>query len=412
MEPLSNLYWYVSNLFLIIPMLLIGLLLPKKRYYAGRLLAAVGIYVVSDAAIVYLADYHNYFLMIPLNIVSMLIFLLCNTISWKEAVYLKCWCLAEECLGLQLSCMAACVLFPEDFYGHLMACKVAVNLILGLLFLCFMQYLLQSKAYQSAIPNLVPSVMLVIVGVTFNNISFSRINRMTFEVYLYQAFCMLTVNACLYIQLQGFYNQTVARETELRRRLMQEQQKQFEIKKEYIDLINHKYHDIKHELRAVQREDRLEEVRPYEYIIQTGNYLIDTIMTEHARRFEALEASMTCVIDEEINVDFIDLVDLYIILGNALDNAAESFERDMDLPQKYLSIRMYRDKRTVRLIIRNNYSGTIRQTGELPLTGKDQLYHGYGLGSIRDLVKKYKGVMTVRTDNGEFSLNIAIPDRL
>ena len=46
----------------------------------------------------------------------------------------------------------------------------------------------------------------------------------------------------------------------------------------------------------------------------------------------------------------------------------------------------------------------------LPITTKnEQNYHGFGMLSIRHIVEKYGGTMSVRTDQNLFRLDILLP---
>ena len=54
--------------------------------------------------------------------------------------------------------------------------------------------------------------------------------------------------------------------------------------------------------------------------------------------------------------------------------------------------------------------GTLKYRENLPVTSKtDAENHGYGLRSIRSIVEKYHGTMTVSSEDEIFTLNILIP---
>ena len=60
--------------------------------------------------------------------------------------------------------------------------------------------------------------------------------------------------------------------------------------------------------------------------------------------------------------------------------------------------------------IENYYEHDIKkENGELVTTKKDTLNHGYGIKSIKSVVKKYDGEVSIDTADGWFRLYILIP---
>lgn len=177
---------------------------------------------------------------------------------------------------------------------------------------------------------------------------------------------------------------------------MERTKKQYEIKKEYIERINYKYHNLKHEILAANNNTenvKLENtVKKYEYISQTGNPVLDTILNEKFELFEKYQITVNCMIDSDLDLNFIDMTDLYIILGNALDNVIDNLKTANALNNKYTSIRMFNDKAFLRIIIKNNYEGYVRYNEGFPISKKKEEGHGYGLKSIQHIMKKYDNV--------------------
>ena len=62
--------------------------------------------------------------------------------------------------------------------------------------------------------------------------------------------------------------------------------------------------------------------------------------------------------------------------------------------------------------IENYYEGVLKIDGEEFLTTKgDQLYHGYGIKSIKYTANRYDGAVYINADNNWFDLKIAIPKK-
>lgn len=82
-------------------------------------------------------------------------------------------------------------------------------------------------------------------------------------------------------------------------------------------------------------------------------------------------------------IRFLDSVDLYTLLGNALENAVESVSQVSDPQKRFLSVNIWKRERMAFLKI-ENYCETIPEfRAVLPVTTKTNASeHGYGMRSI------------------------------
>lgn len=351
--------------------------------------------------------------MIPLNVLSVGIFFICNSISFKNSIHFKMLCMAIECLGQQGACLLAAILCENQFYENLLFLKIVVHLFNLPLFTLLIGKLLEMHIMEMPKMNVLVSVMVTVIGIGFNSISFEHFQLKSSSIFLYQTFCMLCVLLTLYLLVQNYNRQLMINEAQMFQQLWNEQQKQYEIKKEYIERINYKYHNLKHEILAANNNTesvKLENtVKKYEYISQTGNPVLDTILNEKFELFEKYQITVNCMIDSDLDLNFIDMTDLYIILGNALDNVIDNLKTANALNNKYTSIRMFNDKAFLRIIIKNNYEGYVRYNEGFPISKKKEEGHGYGLKSIQHIMKKYDGGMSITTENQEFVLRLLFP---
>lgn len=413
MYGLSTGYWMCSSLFMLFPIIVVSLLVPKKTHYIPRLLTGIFIYLI--AAYVFSNSLHHFHSvdMIPLNVLSVGIFLGCNSISFKNAIHFKMLCMAIEGLGQQGACLLAAILCENQFYENLLFLKIVVHLFNLPLFTLLIGKLLEMHIMEMPKMNVLVSVMVTVIGIGFNSISFEHFQLKSSSIFLYQAFCMLCVLLTLYLLVQNYNRQLMINEAQMFQQLWNEQQKQYEIKKEYIERINYKYHNLKHEILAANNNTenvKLENtVKKYEYISQTGNPVLDTILNEKFELFEKYQITVNCMIDSDLDLNFIDMTDLYIILGNALDNVIDNLKAANALNNKYTSIRMFNDKAFLRIIIKNNYEGYVRYNEGFPISKKKEEGHGYGLKSIQHIMKKYDGGMSITTENQEFGLRLLFP---
>ncbi len=186
------------------------------------------------------------------------------------------------------------------------------------------------------------------------------------------------------------------------------------------ELINMKYHDLKHQIAGLRAEmsdeerkkwiDSLEqELESYSPELETGNSVLDTLIAGKMMNCRANSIKITCVADGEI-LDFMHVADICTIFGNALDNAIESVTMIED-PEKRLIHLVLSQKKNFILIQVNNYcENHITIKNGYPVTTKaDKGNHGFGLKSIRYTVEKYHGTLNFDLKDNWFELKILIP---
>ncbi|MBQ9269115.1 MAG: sensor histidine kinase [Oscillospiraceae bacterium] len=222
----------------------------------------------------------------------------------------------------------------------------------------------------------------------------------------------------LYSILQGVVRM---RENTLLENMLRSSEHYYELSKEHIAIINRKCHDLKHQLKALatadesQRAEYIEEAQKsiifYQHLIYTDNEALNTILAEKGLFCQEKDIDFQCAVDD-VDLSFIALPDLYAILGNAIDNAIEYVETQLDRNMRTISLRITKNHQFVGIQITNPYAGAALPSGELPKSKKADPYnHGFGLQSIRYLAEKYGGTMEFSTHSGLFALQIMLPYR-
>ena len=186
------------------------------------------------------------------------------------------------------------------------------------------------------------------------------------------------------------------------------------------DMINMKYHDLKHQIAGLRTEmsdeerkkwiDSLEqELESFSPEMQTGNSVLDTLIAGKMMNCRANNIKMTCVANGDI-LDFMHVADICTIFGNALDNAIESVSLIED-PEKRLIHLAISPKKSFVLIQINNYcENNIEIKNGYPVTTKaDKGNHGFGLKSIRYTVEKYNGTLNFDLNDNWFEVKMLIP---
>ncbi len=100
----------------------------------------------------------------------------------------------------------------------------------------------------------------------------------------------------------------------------------------------------------------------------------------------------------------------FTIMGNALDNAVESVEkRAKDQYKKYRCTSVEKDLFAV-IRVEKHLRWRTEIEGWTALTSKaDKENHGIGIRSIKSIVEKYRGTVSVRVQDGNFVLTIVLP---
>lgn len=254
-----------------------------------------------------------------------------------------------------------------------------------------------------------------VVGYTPGQDSFEAGEGKWLVVYLAQLLLMVL----LYLQSELFKKSAMRQELAVMNMLWKKEQEQYELSKENIALINQKCHDLKHQIRAIRYMNKEEidaylnemeeSIQIYESIVKSGNEVLDTILTEKSLYCKERGITVSCVADGS-QMGFINTIDLYAILENALDNAIEAVEKFQHEEKRQIDVMIYRQQQFLVINIVNPMKEKLVFEEELPRTTKlDRFHHGFGLKSIQYMVKKYDGNLNVSEEDGCFSLKILIP---
>ena len=209
-------------------------------------------------------------------------------------------------------------------------------------------------------------------------------------------------------------------ENDFLQRLLQMQYDNYKISADSVELVNQRYHDMKHQIEVLRHTESdeeknayldhmEEEIKAYEAQNKTGNKVLDIILTTKSLQCQKLGISLTCVA-EGAELSFMRPMDISALFGNALDNAIESVSKIADPEKRLIHVSVARQKKFLRIRIENCFEGNIRFENGMPVTSKkDRRIHGYGTKSIRRIAEQYNGSMTIDTNGNWFELRVLIP---
>lgn len=261
--------------------------------------------------------------------------------------------------------------------------------------------------------------LMIVIEVLYNTILFSDPNRAPQELWsliLAQFYCV----TMLFLQTELFKKSAVEKDLLTMNLLWKQKKYQYSVAKENTDLINQKYHDLKHQLLAIRNivdddekkeilDDVEKSIKTYDSIVKTGNEILDTILTDKSFICEKNDITINCIVDGK-QLSFMNTTDIYTIFGNAIDNAIESVSKIEDPIKRLIDINVYSKKNFLVMIFSNPILSKINFEAGLPVSTKpDDGYHGYGLKSVRHTIKKYGGFMNLDVENDSFVLKMMIP---
>ncbi len=209
-------------------------------------------------------------------------------------------------------------------------------------------------------------------------------------------------------------------EKETLHNIMEMQYKNYQLSKENIDMVNQKYHDLKHQINLLKTQayvgkstsylEKMErEIRVYETQNKTGNQILDAVLTNKAMICQNKEIELKFIVDGGA-LSFMEDMDVSALFGNMLDNAIESAEKQQEKQKRLIWLYVTKEKQFVRIRTENYCDEKIRFKNGMPVTTKkDRRLHGYGMKSIKSAVEKYHGSVVAAQENNWFELKILLP---
>lgn len=267
------------------------------------------------------------------------------------------------------------------------------------------------------VPAVCGFVILVLIEVIF-----SLFYQYGESIYLVGGLLALAGIAIIGIMLyvysaRYFYSEQKEREERLKVEVLEKQFAYYQEKQRDEERVRSIYHDMKNHLLLLQAQagngqevqksiqELQSQIQEYENYHHTGNEFLDIIIRDKAKTAQEKQIDFNAVISFE-DGDFIELLDISTIFGNALDNAIEASEK---LPEdrRLITVRSNRVRDMLVITVENNAAPAL-STPE-GTTKKDAFVHGFGLPNIKKAVERYGGQCSIQTENEMFVLKILIP---
>ena len=260
--------------------------------------------------------------------------------------------------------------------------------------------------------------LLIIFGYNIKNSIYDRLNILSLILVTF----FLVSSSIILIIIIGkiIRDDKIKLEYELINERINTNYKNYDQIQEIHNKVRYIYHDLRNHMMCMKSYNTRDEIVEYidnlnlqindfEYLKNTGNKTLDIVLSEKKHTCSRYNIQY----EEYINIsklDFMSNVDICAIFSNALDNAIEACMKiDKDI-EKVIDVKVTYINQFCILKFTNSKSNEIKLVNQEIQTSKsDKSVHGIGLASIKYIVKKYDGEVTINYSDNEFILKIMIP---
>ena len=409
------------------------LIIEKPKKMLKFVLSTVVLYIILTATTIATSGAEGWTFVIVMIVIFGLIclyFLLVGDLSWKKAIYFasRSFIVAEFAASFYWQIYRFCVVnFNVPAEQWIAALFVIAVYAFVFSITCFTEHKYHAFNLEYE-PNGKAVGMILAIGVfvyILGNLSFAALNTPfsgtsdteIFAIRTLAEFSGVGIMLSFHMQACAF---SVRSEREKLDALLKMQKESYRISAESIDVVNRKYHDLKHQLALLkanipQEEKELflseieQEISAYEARNKTGNKTLDILLTAKTLQCQKESISLTCVADGK-ELGFMKASDISVLFGNALDNAIESVSKISDPEKRLIHLTVSAQKAFVHIRAENYCMDELTFKDGLPVTTKkDSAFHGFGVKSMRAIAEKYNGTLTTTLNDGWFELRILIP---
>lgn len=415
---------------LLFAMLCVASVLPVRNRFLARIVISLGIFaVLSMALLLFNTAAANYTYVrtgyyYAMYVAAVMLIWFCYRCTFIETLYVSTvgaiiqhlmFSLTEIILLVSRLCSRE---IHIDATAYAIVNTVFYAISYAVILFLFNRYLKVSVLTINKARLIIPIILLP-TSTTLMNMLIEMSPQQPQQMLYYRLYSTMVCVSMFCIMLGVFETGKIQHEMEIIKQVNARQREQYEMKKDLIDLVNVRYHDLKKQLNAgvnlhqYYSPEELQQIEndliPYDFLAHTGNEILDVILTDKGLTCNREQIKLTYLIDGE-RLDFIHSTDMYAIFGNLLDNAIESVMHLNNPEMRVISMKMTTVGDMI-YIHTFNYcdSKSLVFVDGLPQTTKqDPANHGYGMKSIRMSVEKYGGEMLVSAEDNIFNVNIML----
>ena len=259
----------------------------------------------------------------------------------------------------------------------------------------------------------VSSVLVLLLCIGMARLTQDNPNRNQ-QAVIAEALGQIVIDVLVIALQYGVMEQArLAKNMETMRELVHTQRVQYEASKESAQLINEKYHDLKHLLKSFRGtvpQEQLDQLKhsiaAYERPANSGNEVLDVVLRLSKLTCDREHIQLSCLADGNC-LGFMRTRHVYSLFNNAVGNAIEAVRKLPDEDKRVISLSVGKRGNQAEIEITNYFDGQVVRAGET--TKEDRSHHGFGTMSMRYVVEEYGGNLSIQTQKDIFTLFITIP---
>lgn len=138
----------------------------------------------------------------------------------------------------------------------------------------------------------------------------------------------------------------------------------------------------------------------------SGHEILDMIFSIKVETAESADIKCKVFSDDLTGIKLTD-VEISSLFSNLLDNAIEAQVDKESIIEKWIEVNVKKNQDTMYINVQNPFEGSIRFENGKPISSKNNKEeHGIGGLLIENIVKRYDGIIRIRTENHIFNISI------
>lgn len=180
-------------------------------------------------------------------------------------------------------------------------------------------------------------------------------------------------------------------------------------------------HDFNNHMKAVQGlltmgkvEEALQYVRqwtkeeaPGQMAIESGNPLVDTVLTQKYLQAKEKGVHMMVLLEEVVTLP-VSNAEFITVLTNLLDNAVRAAAECAQEKEVRVKLKHLADGGCL-LSVRNTSNPVVIEQGNIQTTKQDAHEHGFGIANVKRVVEKYGGTCSLSQKDGWVQFTVLFP---
>lgn len=383
----------------------------NKKLKSNSAVILIGLVLFVPCAFVFSLFTNEIINLILFFVINFVFAILCFEISFKssiiQGIVLDAIMYLSELLTIFLS--SAILNIPTTTYKTNFIAFVMLSSISKVLYFTLSQILsfvikkdkLEKSNTKHFLPLFVFPILTIATCTVFLFIALDVTLSAAYQIILF-TICVLFIFACIFIFL--YYQ--VLLEKEARINELESEQKLNSVNKTYLDILEHQnnefqmmFHDTKNHYMALSNLENIEDVKNYieklypnfenfNHIRISNNKMIDLILNKYIVLCKNNDIKFSYEV-KTANLEYINNVELSMILNNALDNAVESAKESAEKIIEF-SLR-HINNMDLLSIVNSCDNAPIFQDGHLITTKKQSKNHGLGCKIIERHTKSNNG---------------------